>query len=285
MFKAAIKHLLRKSARTLRKWAQEPASQAGPLDSWAGSYTLNPLFVTIMEDCRHQYVWPAVQAANLAKHLGFDRVSFIEFGVAGGNGLLTLEVIARRLEDRFGIHIEVYGFDSGAGLPRPCDYRDMPNLWSEGYFPMEVEKLRRRLTKADLLLGPVEETVSQFLERPPAPVAFVAFDLDYYSSTIQAFALFDADQRLFLPRVHCYFDDILGYTFCDFNGERLAITDFNAAHSSRKVAAIPGIRYYVPERYANQMWEKYHMLHIFDHQLYTCHDGSITAQDPGLALR
>jgi hypothetical protein len=25
----------------------------------------------------------------------------------------------------------------------------------------------------------------------------------------------------------CYFDDIIGYTFSDFNGERLAIHEFN----------------------------------------------------------
>jgi hypothetical protein len=285
MLKRAIKNLLRKSAHMLQRWAQAPASQTGPLDSWAAPYTLNPLFVNIMEECHHSYVWPAVQAANLAQRLRLDRVSFIEFGVAGGNSLVKLEAIARRLEERFGLRIEVYGFDTGAGLVRPRDYRDMPNLWSEGAFPMDVEKLRQRLTKAELVLGPVEQTVTPFLERAPAPVAFVAFDLDYYSSTMQAFALFQADQRLLLPRVHCFFDDILGYTFCDFNGERLAITDFNAANSSRKLAAIHGIRYYVPECYANEMWEKYYMLHIFDHDLYACNDGSVDRQDPVLKLQ
>jgi hypothetical protein len=71
----------------------------------------------------------------------------------------------------------------------------------------------------------------------------------------------------------------MGHTFCDFNGERLAITDFNAAPSARKLAAIPGIRYFVPKRFANWMWEKYYMLHIFDHDLYACNDGSIEGQN------
>jgi hypothetical protein len=284
MLKAGIKRLLRKSARTLSKWSAEPQappSQTGPRDP-APLYTLNPLFVSIMNEHWHQYVWPSVQAAKLAKHLGLGRVSFIEFGVAGGNSLLKLEAIARRLEDNFKINIEVYGFDGGTGMPRPRDYRDMPNLWSEGDYRMDVEKLQHRLTKAQLMLGPVGETVPSFLKRSPAPVAFVAIDLDFYSSTMQAFTLFEAEQRLLLPRVHCYFDDILGYTFCDFNGELLAITDFNAAHPLRKVAPIHGIRYYVPERFAKEMWENYYMLHIFDHSLYACNDGSMEAQ---MALR
>jgi hypothetical protein len=207
-------------------------------------------------------------------------VSFIEFGVAGGNSLLKPEAIARRLYDYFKINIDVYGFDGGTGMPRPRDYRDIPNLWCEGHFRMDVEKLQDRLTKAQLMLGPVDETVPSFLKRSPAPVAFAVFDLDYYSSTMQAFTLFDAEQSLLLPRVHCYFDDILAYTICDFNGELLAITDFNAAHPLRNIASIRGIRYFVPERFANKMWENYYMLHIFDHSLYACSDGNMEAQMP-----
>ena len=285
MLKAAIKRLVRDSARTLKKWSAEPQESppaSGPCDHMAAQYTQNPLFVSIMSGRPHQYVWPSVQAARLAKHLGFDRVSFIEFGVAGGNSLVALEEIAKRLEDYFKINIQVSGFDSGVGMPRPSDYRDLPNLWSEGYFRMDVEKLRHRLTKAQLMLGSVDETVLSFLGKNPAPVAFIAFDLDYYSSTMHAFKLLDAEEALLLPRVHCYFDDIMGYTFCEFTGERRAINEFNAAHSLRKVAPIYGIRYYVPERFANWMWEKYYMLHVFDHSLYARNDGSVMANWGGL---
>jgi hypothetical protein len=278
-----IKRLLRKSLRKLIKWSEEPQqppSDIGPCDATEILYTSNPLFVSIMNEQWHQYVWPSVQAAKLAKRLGYDRVSFIEFGVAGGNSLVKLEAIARRLEDYFKLNIDVYGFDAGTGLTHPLDYRDMPNLWSGGYFPMDVEKLQHRLTKAQLILGPVGETVPSFLKKSPAPVAFASFDMDLYSSTMHAFTLFDAEQSLLLPRVHCYFDDILGYSICDFNGELLAITDFNAAHPLRKVAAIRGIRYFVPARFANIMWENYYMLHIFDHSLYACNDGNMGAEMP-----
>jgi hypothetical protein len=69
-------------------------------------------------------VWPSVQAAKHAKHqhLGFNRVSFIEFGVAGGNSLVALEGIAKRLEDYFKINIDIwlFRFSTGAGLITIC---------------------------------------------------------------------------------------------------------------------------------------------------------------------
>jgi hypothetical protein len=33
--------------------------------------------------------------------------------------------------------------------------------------------------------------------------------------------------------VPCYFDDIFGYGWSDFTGERAAIADFNAEHEQR----------------------------------------------------
>lgn len=280
--------LIGRSVRVLQRWAEAPPGPAGPMDAWAAPYTLNPIFVQLVEGFRigSRYTWPAIQAANLAKRLGYERVSFIEFGVAAGNGLLNLEQTAETLEAHFGIGIDVYGFDTGAGLPRPTDYRDLPNLWSEGAFRMDVPQLQARLRRAELVLGPVSETMPGFIAKAPAPVAFVSFDLDFYSSTMDALALFEAEPGRLLPRVHCYFDDILGYTFCEFNGERLAITDFNAAHRLRKVAAIPGLRYFVPDRFARSpWWDRYYLLHIFDHDRYAANDGTMDPTNPMLALR
>ena len=120
-------------------------------------------------------MWGAIQGLKLAKVLGLAKVSFIEFGVAGDLGLLDLEEIAATLKPVFGIAIEVHGFDSGIGLPKPTDYRDMPNAWREGFYPMD-----------QLHIGPVEETVIGSMESRPAPFAFISFDLDHYTSTVQA---------------------------------------------------------------------------------------------------
>jgi hypothetical protein len=132
-----------------------------------------------------------------------ERVSVIEFGVAGGGGLLALERIAERAEEMIKISIDVYGFDTGGGLPKSQDYRDCPNLWVERQFPMDKEQLERRLRRASLKLGLVKDTVPDFLESMPAPVAFVSIDLDLYHSTRDALRLFEVGYDRLLPRVLC----------------------------------------------------------------------------------
>jgi hypothetical protein len=222
---------------------------------------------------RPHYTWGVLHSAYLAKTLGLERITAIEFGVAGGNGLIALEQAAIQIEAIFGIGIDVYGFDSGSGLPRPTDYRDMANLFSEGRFSMEIEKLTASLTKAKLVLGFVERTVQEFLASGPTPVGFISFDLDYYSSTKAAFQVLEADYTYLMPRVHCHFDDIIGYTYSEFTGERLAISEFNQSHETRKISPIFGLKYCIPKKYRESLWpEQFYMAHFFDHPLYgQCH--------------
>ena len=175
---------------------------------------------------RPQYLWPTLQSASSAKALGVPRISVVEFGVAGGNGLLALEEAAAAAESLLGIGVAVAGFDTGKGLPPPVDHRDVPFVLRPGYFEMDERALRDRLSRAELVLGPVAETLGPWLETGPAPVGFAAFDLDYWSSTVDALRLFDARDGVLLPRILCYFDDILGVAWGDFNGERAAIADF-----------------------------------------------------------
>jgi hypothetical protein len=208
--------------------------------------------------------------------MGIDRVSLIEFGVAGGNGQVALERIAERVEDLFGVRTDIYGFDMGTGLPKPSDHRDVPNLAAEGLYKMDREKLQRRLRKASLILGPIEETMPEFVKAKPAPVAFIACDLVLYTSTVHALRVLESDDALLLPRIHCYFDDTLGFTFGDHNGERLAIAEFNAAHEMRKLSPIYGLKYYLPARWAHEMWtDKFWMAHIFDHPMYGRRDNLV----------
>jgi hypothetical protein len=223
---------------------------------------------------RPHYAWGAVQASNLAKALGVPRVSFIEFGVAGGNGLTALEAIAEKLEPVFGVEIDIAGFDAAEGMPKTKDPRDLPNLWREGFYPMNREKLEARLKRAKLHLGLVERTVAELIESNPAPIAFIAFDLCYYTSTIKAFEIFAADQKLLLPRIHCFFRNILGRSFGDHNGERLAMAEFNASHELRKISKIYGFKYYVGPK-AGRWVEQYCMAHVMDHELYGQYDGLI----------
>ena len=87
-----------------------------------------------------------------------------------------------------------------------ADYRDVPWTIGEGWFELDEPALRARLTSAQLVLGPVSETVPDWLHSDHAPIAFAAFDLDYYSATLDAFAVFEAPEERLLPRVVCYFD-------------------------------------------------------------------------------
>jgi hypothetical protein len=129
------------------------------------------------------YTWGVIQGAALAKVLGLSRISVIEFGVAGGFGLLALDTICEIVEGRTDVGIDVFGFDSGVGLPKPADFRDQPNMWFEGQLPMDRAKLEPSLGRARLWLGPVKATIPSFIAENPAPIGFVSLDLDLYSST------------------------------------------------------------------------------------------------------
>lgn len=216
------------------------------------------------------YAYGTYQAALQAKALGIESISVIEFGVAGGNGLVALENIAQDVEEAVGVKISVYGFDSGEGLPEILDYRDLPYVWQKGFFKIDVELLLARLKKAKLILGDVKDTAKTFAQiENPAPIGFISFDLDYYSSTAEAFQLFDEPNNLFLPRVFCYFDDCIGGDYelhSEFTGELLLIKEFNHKNDKRKLAKINGLRY---KRIFESRWnDVMYVLHSFDHHLY-----------------
>jgi hypothetical protein len=225
---------------------------------------------------RPQYLWGTLLAVRIAKAIGLPRIGVAEFGVAGGNGLLALEQAADAAAELVGVEVQVYGFDGGSGMPAPRDHRDVPWLIEPGWFELDEPALRERLTSAELVLGPVAETVPAFLGTDHAPIGFAAFDLDYYSSTMEAFALLDADGTRLLPRLPCYFDDVFGYGWSDFNGERAAIRDFNAAHDERKLGKIHGLRYSLPASQLALPWhEQMYLMHAFDHPHYSTHEGAL----------
>lgn len=233
---------------------------------------------------RSQYGFGLLQASRLAARIGIPRISAIEFGVAGGNGLLALEDHASRVTRETGVEIDIYGFDSGSGLPAPDDFRDMPYAWEEGFYAMDVEKLERRLRCAKLVIGDVRDTVQHFGDTNPAPIGFISFDLDYYSSTVAALRVLDLPFASLLPRVFCYFDDVAGgpaYCYNEFTGELLAIKEFNQSHADRKLARIAGLRHNF--RSLPVLWhEQIYVAHLFQHPQYNtpAHSG-----DQRLALQ
>jgi hypothetical protein len=255
----------------LRPRLREAAMRRGLVEPPPFTYPFRGL-VTGAGPYYPNYRWGTLCAAAVAQTLGYERMSVIEFGVAGGNGLVALEDCARQAQELSGVVIDTYGFDSGTGLPKPTDYRDLPQLWGEGNFSMDADRLRRRLTTARLHLGPVGETVPEFVASSPAPIGFISFDLDLYSSTVDAFAVFEGALDLVMPRVVCYFDDIIAFSHSDFTGERLAISEFNERHAARKISKIYGLRYVLD---LEQWWtDMMYMAHFFEHPRYNDWDGS-----------
>ncbi len=219
---------------------------------------------------RPHFAYGTFFAALQAKALGLNRISVYEFGVGWGGGLMELEKIAVMVEQETGILVDVYGFDTGEGMPESLDYRDLPNVWQPGFFHLDVDALEKKLTKAKLVLGNVKETMKDFIENEkPAPVGFVSFDVDYYSSTIDLLRIFDAREDFLLPRVYCYLDDIIGDDWeihCEYVGELLAIKEFNEQHEKRKISKINAFRF---KRKIYAPWnEQMFVMHAFDHSLY-----------------
>jgi hypothetical protein len=134
----------------------------------------------------------------------------IEFGVAGGNGLIALEEIAEKLEQNLDVSFEIYGFDIGTGLPSPESYKDYPYFWDKDHYEMDIELLQSKLNRAELILGDVKDTVPDFVsEYNPAPIGALSIDLDYYSSTRDALKILEVGDDYISPRVPIYFDDVL----------------------------------------------------------------------------
>jgi hypothetical protein len=224
---------------------------------------------------RPHYAWCVLHAARVAASTGVGRISVLEVGVAGGNGLVALEAAAADAAAAFGVEVDVYGFDTGRGLPEPKDPRDAPFLMEEGDFPMDPDALRSRLQAAELVLGGLAETVGPFLDRGPAPVGFIAFDVDYYSSTRDALALLAGPVEALQPRVITYFDDVHGYPCGDSNGARLAIRQFNESHGERKVDQLHGLRHLLPRLEFEARWpEAIYLAHVFDHPRYADFEGT-----------
>lgn len=119
---------------------------------------------------RPYYGHGLLQAATLAAKLGHKAISAIEFGVAGGNGLVNLEMHVEHIKRETGVEVAIYGFDTGGGMSPPVGHRDMPYMWQAGYFAMNQDKLRARLRSAKLAIGRVEETLKTFCQEEKPPI-------------------------------------------------------------------------------------------------------------------
>ena len=153
--------------------------------------------------------------------------------------------------------------DSGVGMPPPRDYRDHPEYYSRGDFPMQdPDALRAALpNNANLILGDIRDTVRSF--QPSAPIGFVSIDVDYYSSTVEALEIFCGPPQN-VSWVIAYFDDVEFEGHNGHCGELLAAREFVDTHPLRPITGYNLLR---PRRiFQRALWiDHMYMVHVLDH--------------------
>lgn len=234
------------------------------------------------------YAYCILRGAELAQRLGVAEVSVLELGVAGGNGLLAMESHAAEVERLTGVRVKVFGLDTGEGLYEPVDFRDMPYYFAPGHYRMDVDKLTAQLEHAELILGDARQTFAEFVSDQRPPIAAIAFDMDYYSSTNGVLEVIGSElhEQSYLPRVYTYFDNVSGYDAQDYNeytGELLAIAEFNEQHPTTKFTAD---RHFLAKQFRPRWIEQVYTMHRFGHPNYTTYVGrnrarSLRLRTPG----
>lgn len=216
---------------------------------------------------RRQHAYGLLKAADDARARGLARVTVVELGVASGTGLLNICELGARVTKETGVELRIAGFDTGEGMPPPTDYRDHPELYKEGWFPMDRGALEASLPYgAELHVGPIAQTMAEFVATlgPDAPLGFATIDVDFYSSTKDALRLFEGRADGYLPCLPVYVDDLALATHTRFAGELLAIREFNAEHAFRKLDwdwNLPNSRVFKRAEWLTHMFK----LHVLDH--------------------
>lgn len=216
---------------------------------------------------RHHNAYAILNCADQARALRLETVTLIEFGVAAGAGLLNLCRVAERVTRETGVKFRIVGFDTGKGMPAPRSYRDHPELYQEGDFPMDAERLRRALPgNAELVLGDIADNVDAFVARldPSAPIGYLCIDVDFYHSAKDSLRVLRGAPTLYLPRTLVYLDDVEDESHNSYCGELLAVREFNEENELRKIELHRFLRGY--RIFRNARWIDHMMTcHVLDH--------------------
>ena len=216
---------------------------------------------------REAYAYGILAAADYAIENNIKKITIIEFGVAAGNGLLNMCYIADKVNKLTGVEIQILGFDTGAGMPPPIDYKDHPEKYFTGDFPpIDTQKLVNSLPpNAKLILGNISDSIKDIDKYCNSPIGFVSVDVDYYTSTIDCLKIFNLSSDNYLPYVFTYFDDVYNIDHNDFCGELLAINEFNLKNDNRKITKatlLNSSRIFRRSPWTHQIY----LAHIFDHK-------------------
>ncbi len=214
------------------------------------------------------YAFGIYEAASRAVQLGIKEITVIEFGVANGRGLLAMVKYAEKIMRILNVKIQVIGFDSGDGMPEHAGYKDHPELYVQGDFPMQDPSNLKKLLPANaklIIANLNSENWTRYIS-PGAPIGFISIDVDYYSSTINLLNyLHNIEVNKLLPNSLFYLDDVSLDNHNPYQGELLAINEFNEKSELRKFDPyFTRLRY--KQKFYNSPWlSQIYQLHCFDH--------------------
>ena len=179
-----------------------------------------------------------LESCKEAKKLGINNVSVFELGVAGGNGIIALEKYKKSIEKYLKIKIDIYGFDTGEGMPETNLKEDLVFVFKPGQFKIDKNLIAKKI-KSKIFYGDIKNTVNDFIKLNPSKISCIFFDLDYYSSTKSFLNQINSLKKYLLPRVLCYFDDlhVPEKYISNINGVPLAINEFNSLNSNCKLGS------------------------------------------------
>ncbi len=181
---------------------------------------------------RPHYETLIYEASKSSIKLGYSEINVIELGVAGGDGIKSLIKYKKKIEKVLKIKINIIGFDTGSGLPKTTDKKDLPFFWKQGdYTNKNLKDLEKKSDNVKIYQGNISSTIDQFISENQHKIGLIIFDLDLYSSTKLFLNKIPnlSEKNFLLPRTFCYFDDLFvaDYFLDNTNGEPLAITEFN----------------------------------------------------------
>lgn len=279
-----IKQLLRKAREKWPRIVYERLTEPlhlnvlSALVAVAGSYRAKIAFDLVV---RQQYAFCLLKTADYARQLGLQTVTVIEFGVASGAGLMNMCEIARNVTAVSSVRFKIFGFDSGKGLPAPRDYRDHPEAFGVGSFPMlDRNALIDALPwNAQLVIGEVRDTLPAFMSAlsPASPLGFVAVDVDSYSSAKQCLEVLRGPSACYLPMTLVYLDDIGFDSANQWVGELLAVEEFNDENRMRKIHPFAALRKQRIFKHAGWIDQVY-LASMFDHVWYDAYNTATEKQ-------
>lgn len=132
------------------------------------------------------------------------------------------------------------------------------------------------------------ETIPAFLSElgSDRPIGYVAIDVDYYSSTVDCLRLMTGPPECYLPETLIYCDDTRYPQHNPWQGELLAIAEFNQAQPRRKIGPynkLRGSRVFKRAPWIDQVF----LLHVLDHPFKSASPQRPPAllANPSLSLR